>query len=160
RTLSQREARWRAPIYVSQTGAQKFGRLAHSSGDAKRWVDLITPFGAMEESCRWAEIEGAGDEIAETLHAGYLALQGRDAAHGPRRAGELDWAELSETFRRANRRAADHVPVKLASAGFHIEGAPLTVAAPLLLSEAEITDLARLEHQSWANGQRLAGWRY
>lgn len=160
RSHSQREARWRAPIYLHQRGIGGFGRFVQAGITAKEFVEVIEPFGMLEGICRLEDLSGEADLVAQRLHEGYLTLKGTGLAAEPRPSLK-PWRQLDEIYRRANRRAADHIPVKLASAGFRVTGFPLMRQRGKLLSlEAEaLRDLARLEHESWMNGQKLAGWR-
>ncbi len=160
RSLSQREARWRAPIYVHQRGVGGLGRFVQASTGAKDFVEIIEPFGMLDEICRVEDLGGESDAVAKVLHEGYLALRSESGSGEPS-PSMRPWNRLDEIYRRANRRAADHIPVKLASAGFHVTGRPFARrrGRPFDLSPDELRELARLEHESWMNGQKLAGWR-
>lgn len=164
RTSAQREARWRAPIHVHQTSAGSFARFVHPTSEARRFADIIEPFGLLADICRLDALEGANDEAARRLHNGYLARRGiaPDRPLTDRAANEMPWSKLDEGYRRANRRSADHLPVKLASLGYRVTGHPLATPAgeALALSPAEADALARLEHEAWSHERRLAGWRY
>jgi hypothetical protein len=124
RSLSQREARWRAPIYVHQRGSGGLGRFVHASIRAKDFIEVIEPFGMLDEICRVEDLGGESDAVARLLHEGYLALRGESESGEPA-LSMRPWRRLDEIYRRANRRAADHIPVKLASAGFHVTGRSL-----------------------------------
>jgi hypothetical protein len=73
-----------------------------------------------------------------------------------------DWRNLGETFRDANRRAADHIPAKLGA----VACAP-PFPDPLIVSQdfalyrtpEELELLAELEHESWMIGRSVDGWR-
>ncbi len=157
RALSQREARWQAPIYVHLTAAGGLGSFVQSTEETKEFGNVVEPFGNLAAVCHIDDIEGRNDATARLLHEGYRALRGAD--RGP---ATMAWEKLAETFRAANRRAADHIPVKLASVGYRVADGPLATqpGRPLKLSDPEMRHLAALEHESWANGQKLAGWRY
>lgn len=108
------------------------------------------------------------DELAERIHDTYRA---RFGASGP--AG-VPWAQLPETYRRANRRAADHLPLKLWTIGLRDPGGasdPFAVDAhshanvirPCAESTAEdalLRRLSRIEHDRWSAERRLDGWRF
>jgi hypothetical protein len=160
RSLSQREAHWRAPLYVHQRGVGGLGRFVQAGTGAKDFIEIVEPFGMLDEICRVEDLGGESDAVAKLLHEAYLALRGESESGEPQ-PSMRPWRRLDEIYRRANRRAADHIPVKLASAGFHVTGRPLMRARErrFELSPEELRDLARLEHESWMNGQKLAGWR-
>ena len=108
------------------------------------------------------------DELAERIHDTYRA---RFGASGPAGVG---WAELPETYRRANRRAADHLPAKLWTIGLREAGGsgdPFEVdphshqnviqpSAGSTNEDALLRRLARIEHDRWSAERRLDGWRF
>ncbi|TDR93964.1 hypothetical protein [Enterovirga rhinocerotis] len=113
-------------------------------------------------------IASRADELAERIHETYRA---RFGASGP--AG-VPWAALPETYRRANRRAADHLPAKLWTIGLREPGASAdpfavdphsdeNVIKPCAASTAEdalLRRLSRIEHDRWSAERRLDGWRF
>lgn len=108
------------------------------------------------------------DELAERIHDTYRA---RFGSSGPAGA---PWARLPETYRRANRRAADHLPVKLWTIGLREPGGSsdpflvdphshAKVIMPCAESTAEdalLRRLSRIEHDRWCAERRLDGWRF
>jgi len=90
------------------------------------------------------------DNLARALHESYLAHStGASPARQP-------WARLPERYRRANREAADHIPVKLAYCGYAMlrEAGP---SAPLQADALECMGAA--EHYRWSLSLQAAGWR-
>ncbi|MFZ1988417.1 MAG: RyR domain-containing protein, partial [Alphaproteobacteria bacterium] len=72
-----------------------------------------------------------------------------------------DWTALPETYRQSNRRAADHLKAKLASAGCYVPmGLGLDLAFNLDLADRPdlVERLAVLEHESWCADRRIDGW--
>lgn len=78
-----------------------------------------------------------------------------------------DWTVLPDTFKRANRRAGDHVQAKLATVGIRLEtGIPLHDVDRRKLIELkekpdndpQIQKLAKLEHDRWCIDRFLDGW--
>ena len=108
------------------------------------------------------------DELAERIHDTYRA---RFGASGPAGVG---WADLPETYRRANRRAADHLPAKLWTIGLREPGGspdpflvdPHSHAKVIMPSAASTNEdallrrLSRIEHDRWSAERRLDGWRF
>lgn len=72
--------------------------------------------------------------------------------------GGAEWRYLSEPDRMANRRAADHVPVKLRAIGAEIVSSG-DADRDFRLSEGEAAALAEMEHRRWAAEKLLTGWR-
>lgn len=106
------------------------------------------------------------DEAARLLHEAYSGGAGKSAA------ASTDWNHLPETFRRANRRSADHIASKLFSIGLtseHDAHAPILVdrqahqrhIAPLQSDDDErLGTLAALEHRRWVADRVVDGWSY
>lgn len=106
------------------------------------------------------------DEAARLLHEAYA--RGAAASAG----AATDWNYLPETFRRANRRSADHIAAKLFSLGLtseHDAHAPILVdrhaheqyIAPLQSDgDPRLPVLAALEHRRWCADRVIDGWSY
>lgn len=106
------------------------------------------------------------DEAARLLHEAYSGGAGKSAA------ASTDWNHLPETFRRANRRSADHIAAKLFSIGLtseHDAHAPILVdrhahqrhIAVLQADDDErLGRLAALEHRRWVADRVIDGWSY
>ncbi len=106
------------------------------------------------------------DEAARLLHQAYSAGRGKSAG------ASTDWNHLPETYRRANRRSADHIAAKLFSLGLTSERdphAPILVErhayqraiAPLATGEDERLEmLAALEYRRWCADRVIDGWSY
>lgn len=106
------------------------------------------------------------DAAARRLHEAYY----RNAGRSP--GASADWSRLAETYRRANRRSADHIAAKLFSLGLTSEhdahepigvrrSAHVDMIAPLLAGDgAQLEDLAALEHRRWFADRVIDGWSY
>jgi voltage-gated potassium channel Kch len=98
------------------------------------------------------------ERIARVLHDRYL--RGRKL-RGDMRSGRalVGWDELPRQLRLANRSQAEDISRKLARIGYAI--IPRRAGQrPAQLSEAEIDELALMEHERWCREQRGAGWSY
>ena len=166
-TLRVREAmgladRWRAPIFVRSDASGLSARIFAGEASTARFDEVIVPFGGNAVLCDVGVIEGEMEQLARRIHTRYqdtrAGLMEQDAA-GARAASARDWAALPETYRQANRRAADHVKAKLASAGLYMPpGFALKAPQSVRLSDEMIERLARLEHVTWAIERRIDGW--
>ena len=107
------------------------------------------------------------DDAARRLHDAYGG--GTSVSSG----AAADWNNLAETYRRANRRSADHIAAKLFSLGLVSEhdahepvlverGAHARLVAPLAADDADprLARLAALEHQRWSADRVIDGWSY
>jgi voltage-gated potassium channel Kch len=68
------------------------------------------------------------------------------------------WPQLTEAQRDLSRSSADHIALKLAKIGCTVTPAPPT-SPVLTLTEAEIEQLAQLEHERWCDERLRGGWR-
>ena len=145
---------------------QRTGGSVWRVGDrAERTVNRLVPFGASDDLARGLGlIDPEHDMEARRLHSVYQRLGGSKVA-------QVDWENLPEDLRDANRRQAAHLPAKLASAGVKLDGwlerrTENSVALPLprfpdLDENPSLLDsLARLEHERWMADRRLNGWQY
>lgn len=103
-----------------------------------------------------------GDEVAMALHAGYLVTE---SGKGPQAsdAAIREWDSLSETLREANRTAAEHLPILLASEELEVVEASKHIAdgrATVVPDEGMIERLARIEHRHWMAARLDQGWRF
>jgi hypothetical protein len=171
RRYSERNGSLDAPIFYRSRLSPEEGDILGASGDlgsSGRFVPMRLSFDALRREI--ADADGR-DALARALHDNYLrgaqtSLQAATA-----------WPALSEPLRRANIRAADHLPAKLWSLGFGIDGLlpgripafdpaakhwlfgkPGASSPPDAL--AAIAALAKLEHERWMIERKLDGWRF
>lgn len=73
----------------------------------------------------------------------------------------MDWEALNQEDKDSNRKAADHLGVKMRGIGCKIKDKdPEGSDNPATFSKEEIELLARLEHKRWCAEKFLAGWIY
>ncbi len=132
---------------------------AEPGGGIEDWDGQIIPFNYQHEACRAALLlDGAGDELARTIHEHYrdtIAAQGRDLTQEP--AGQ-PWERLATSYRQANRHQADHVWAKLAVTDCRAVAEDLVEV--FALTPLEVERLAIVEHARWAADRYLDGWSY
>lgn len=164
--LQARTGKMRAPIFL-------FGRYGDRFAGAfgENTLDPAADTGKIKITLTETEIMDAildnsqTDVVAKRLHDSYL----RSSAANP--AAAKQWKDLSLSYRRANRRAADHVPAKLWSVGIDPAFArsgklPEDVRSQInSLLEAgtespTMRNLVRIEHERWMLDRYLDGWRY
>lgn len=176
-----RHAVWSAPVYAwSQDHSAldimmaKFeGGTARRSGaylDHLPATDIISdvfePFGRIQSVCHIDNLDGERETIARKVHEAYRKERVKQADTRPDRTSSdltlRPWAALPETYRIASRRAADHVPVKLLSAGLRVTDlANLPeLSAEMLARDDLLEKLSELEHMTWRIDRELDGWRY
>ncbi|MGJ8530053.1 RyR domain-containing protein [Maritalea sp.] len=119
-----------------------------------RLSEVIEPFGRSDEVYNWGDEENSREALAQRLHAEYLADRKADPdTEYHRTASKAPWNVLAETYKNANRRAAD----QLRSLGFSKD---LLLSKTELETQAVVERLAALEHDAWWIDRELDGWRY
>lgn len=119
-------------------------------------------FAMLDETCDADLLFGGFTEsLAQMLHTRYLAT--RDAQgwrDGPRDQARLThpaivpWTQLPAKFKDSNRDQAAHTWAKLAAAGYELAELTDWDAATFEFTDAEVEQLARMEHERWAEHQR------
>ncbi len=182
--------RWRVPFHLYLCRSEGIQALLNSA-ISKHQADQIIPFGMAEQLFslhQFIEVEQNAKHIHqsycqpdesdnqtknEKVHSWrslYLIVRklfGADAETNSNINLMADnskpWEYLSETYRASNRRAGDHMSVKLAGIECHLEaGKSLILEDSIKLDQPDERreQLSRLEHRSWRYERLLTGWRY
>ncbi len=132
------------------------------TGSCYSWLEKNTspghtrlrPFGGILPAGTLQRLQTESDDILpRAVHAHYLETMLRTGGAG---GTPVPWDELPENVRHANRAAADHMAVKLAAIDCRI----IAGSAPdFAFTDAEIEDLARMEHRRWSAERLLRGWQ-
>jgi len=119
----------------------------------------LKPYGLPSTVCsQEAIMEGKLDMKAKAIHYDFLRVREKASDFGKRKA-DTTWENLSQEFKDSNRKAADHIGVKMRGIGCEIvnENDPRPAA---IFTELEIEKLSELEHRRWNAERSLAGWVY
>lgn len=128
---------------------QLLAREKTASGHAR-----LRPFGGILPTGTLLRLQNEGDDrLPWAVHEHYLETLQRIGAPG---GTPMPWDDLPENIRHANRASADHIAVKLAAIDCRIVSGP---APGFAFTDAEIDDLAMMEHRRWAGERLLRGWR-
>ncbi|MDD5393591.1 MAG: RyR domain-containing protein [Thiothrix sp.] len=152
---------WQVPFYVRLGQSEGIHALLDSAN--KDTTTPLIPFGMAEQIfdlARLAQMERNARAVHEAYRQSMLQADPGTAMSAD---SMKPWEQLAETYRAANRRSGDHLPVKLASIGIPFKpGKPLVLDASIRLDEpAERRELlSRLEHRSWRHERLVNGWRY
>lgn len=145
------------PILVRQS---KDDRLLANLGRtevADRDLTRLVAIGALVRAETVERIlDRKGDEMAAALHAHYLGAA-QTLGAGSQGATEA-WDKLPENLRDANRASVDHAPILLAAAGCRLAAA--SGIRSVVLSDAEIELIAKVEHRRWMADRIERGWRF
>ncbi len=165
RDVMHRSGRWRAPVHLRLRADTGVEELLATHDLSRRFDDVIDAFGSDAENCDFELVDGGLEVTAKRIHEAYTETRNQRLAGdvaAARQESLRSWHDLRETYREANRRAADHIKAKLESAGCHVPPDPELVA-PMgfqLARERVVREaLAALEHRSWCTGMQLDGWR-
>jgi hypothetical protein len=106
-------------------------------------------------------VNEALDTLARTMHNAYLKTLLARGGNSENNASLVNWSELPEHKKRANRHAAAHIDVKLRIGNCiasSLDAAAPEVAFPPDTPMLEL--LAQLEHRRWMADKHLAGYSY
>ncbi|NNC39961.1 MAG: hypothetical protein HKN95_04635 [Acidimicrobiia bacterium] len=92
--------------------------------------------------------------LARALHERYRRER---AAAGD--ATARTWEELPAPFRASNLEHAEHIRVKLAALGCRAVSGPAPDGEQFTLTDDEVTQLARMEHDRWVDERLEGGWK-
>jgi len=119
----------------------------------------IKPYSLPAKVCSKDAIQGDElDAMAIANHNCYLTNRKTESDFG-KRAADVEWKYLSQEFRDSNRKAADHIGVKMRGIGRKI----VSMDDPredTNIALKELRTLAELEHRRWNAERALAGWTY
>ncbi len=157
---ARRENLFDAPIFFR---APDGAGLKPVAPGARLHERQLVPFGSpMAVMTATGVLDATPDKAARTHHEEYQTFMSERPAATP-------WNTLPELYRTSNRRAIEHLPAKLASAGFDLNlsadtglhSIPALGPDEMLCETPEIKDqLARLEHLRWMMDRWLDGWRF
>ena len=119
----------------------------------------VKPYGLSSKVCSHDSICGEIlDKKAIAFHNNYLEKRKKEEDFGKKDA-DVPWEELSQEYKDSNRKAADHIGVKMRAIACEIVEAddPIPEAK---ITEEELLMLAKLEHKRWNAERKLAGWTY
>lgn len=137
------------PVYSRDQGQPELGALIARIEQPKAAFDRLLPFagGGLLAGADALERDPL-DNLARAAHAVY-ARRNEDTHPAP-------WEKLSERMKRSNRYFADHIAVKLAHLGFDLTAK----GPPASFTDAEVEELAQMEHWRWTIEQKLDGWQF
>jgi len=154
--------RWPAPIYMFETSQSEFSQQ-YARGDETEELDAyLLAFGAHQVTATRAMIiNGSLDRGAAIAHEHYNRGLGKSDSMSMRelQAAMRDWGDVYETYRAANRAAADSAMTKMWDAGWRpAQKGEKGDTAPTVPQEL-MPRMAQREHDRWVAERLLAGWR-
>ena len=119
----------------------------------------MRPYGLASKVCSHETICSEFlDKKAIAFHNNYLKKRSKEADYGKKNA-DVPWEELSQEYKDSNRKAADHIGVKMRAVGCEIVKTD-DPRPDAIITQEELIMLAKLEHKRWNAERSLAGWTY
>lgn len=164
REAGRRTGHWQAPIFFAAAAGEPFRAIERPLRGTKRYSEVLQSFDTSAELSTVRRTRER-DRVARAVHERYLRIHREERGRGANAsaAGEAmqEWDQLAASYRQANRRAADHVPAKLVSAGCIVPEGPthLSIDTDQIVKSPLLESLAELEHEVWMIDRKLDGWR-
>lgn len=142
------------PVFVRVAGRRKLAEVIART-DTQTWLgDRFVSFGDAADLLGDALGANEGDILARACHEAYL-----DTLKQPSEApSSRPWSSLPELFKRSNRLFADHLEIKLRTAG--LRSCPADTPRGFVLTKADLDILSAAEHWRWLVERKLGGWSY
>jgi hypothetical protein len=102
---------------------------------------------------------GILDDLAKNIYETFHKDENNTTTSVENSNKSKDWEDLSQEDKDSNRKAADHIGVKMRGIGCKIKDREKE-DKPASFSNEEIELLAKLEHKRWCAEKFLAGWIY
>ena len=97
------------------------------------------------------------DMMARLIHEEYLAKRKKEGTLDRKKPSHLEWENLPEVFKEANRQQADHIDVKLRALGY-VRKKDVSPGAVRSFSKKELEILGKMEHYRWNAEKYLNDW--
>lgn len=154
--------RWPIPIYMYETAQSEFS-LQYARGDHTAALDAyLLAFGAHQSiATRKRIIDGVLDQGAAIAHEHYTkGLAAREAmSMRELQTAMRDWSDVLETYRAANRAAADSAMVKMWDAGWRAAAKGEKGEQQPAIPPDLVARMAQREHDRWMAERLISGWR-
>ena len=150
-----------ARVLVFQTRQDGFGALFPDRGRGAAMLPQVRAFGMLEDLCSLETLfDEREDAIARVLHAEYRSQAAANVGASLNTSALVDWPQLPDSLKDSNRRAADHIRVKLRAVGYRVDDEPQREPPIPSLNAADVLLLAQMEHESWRAEWKLQGYSW
>jgi hypothetical protein len=158
--LLRRLPQQQTPIVIRTQGtASLAGFLSSSDDEGGSVFQHVHTFGLLDRTCT-PELLSSGphEYLARALHEQYARQQAKDGS--VEGTASLNWAQLPEAIKEANRKQVDRIGANVETVGCRI--APLMDwdSPPIEFTDEEIEVIARREHEGWCDDLRQGGWAF
>jgi hypothetical protein len=149
------------PIVVRMTEDRGLALLLERTSEDQRGFSNLKAFTLLTKTCTPELLFGGMHErLARSVHESYV--QEQKGLEQSRAAKEIlvPWDQLPEKIRDSNRRYADHISLKLQAVDCCMVPLRDWDAVDFRFAKAEIEQMAKMEHERWAQVRRREGWNY
>ena len=149
------------PIVIRMTQDAGLATLLRGEEDKPEGFANLHAFGLFDHTCTPDLISRCTYEIlARAIHEDYFRIE-RAKGHTPEtNPSAVPWGELEETYKKSNRRAAEHIRVKLDAIGCDIAITTDWDTPRFEFTPEEVELLAQMEHERWVEEKLSDRWRY
>ena len=149
------------PIVIRMTQDAGLATLLRGKEDKPEGFANLHAFGLFDHTCTPDLISRCTYEIlARAIHEDYFRIE-RAKGHTPEtNPSAVPWGELEETYKKSNRRAAEHIRVKLDAIGCDIAITTDWDTPRFEFTPEEVELLAQMEHERWVEEKLSDRWRY
>ncbi len=149
------------PIVIRMDHNAGLATLLRGEEDRSRSLSNLHVFGLFDHTCTPDLISRCTYEIlARAIHENYIRNEKAKGLTPATNPSLVPWGELGENFRQSNRRAAEHIRVKLDAIGCDITITTDWDTPRFEFTPNEIELMAQMEHESWVEEKSSEGWKY
>lgn len=150
----------RVPIVVRTTHNDALSGLLREDGGDDRRQAGIRSFDLLGRVCLVdLALGGTNERLAQAIHEDYVREQRRIGQSPGTNPAMVAWEDLPESLKESSRDQADHIGIKLRAVGCALEIATDWREPLFAFGDAEIEQMARMEHDRWLRERRRGGWR-
>jgi hypothetical protein len=155
--LLRRLRQKKIPIVIRTQRTESLAGFLSRKDERGSVFQHVYTFSLLDRTCT-PELLSSGphEYLARALHEQYVNQQAEAGRAGM--TASLNWTELSEADKEANRKQVDRIGANLETVGCKI--APLMDwdSSPIIFTDEEIEVIARREHEGWCDDLRRGGW--
>ncbi len=145
------------PIVIRTQGTASLAGFLSSNDEGRSAFQHVHTFSLLDRTCTPDLLSsGPHEYLARALHEEYVRHQAK--AGSVEGTASLNWTQLPEPIKEANRKQVDRIGANLEAVGCII--APLMDwdSPPFAFTHAETEVIARREHEGWCDDLRREGW--
>ena len=159
--VHQRTREASIPIIVRMAEEGGLAKLLDGMVGGTGHFSNLHAFAMIERTCTPEVVLGGTHEfLARAYHEEYVRGQTQLGETLQTNPILVPWEQLDESVRESNRRAIDHISLKLQTIRCRIALLTDWDAASFVFTDDEIKLLARMEHERWCEEKRREGWQY